>query len=113
MPLAADVAPFYAELLKSAADGLRCAAGAEHEGSFVVGLQQRTYALDKAYDVGVEAFEVWFCGAGLLSLNSYDVDGSYGACFVGKLVEERNDGLLVGNGDVEASEPGMLGKQLR
>ena len=42
-----------------------------------------------------------------------DSDSPDGTCLVGELVEIRDDGLLVGDGDVEAAQVGMLGDELR
>ncbi len=132
---AADVAPFDAEFLEAAADGLGGSAGAEDEGFPMVWLQEWADAVHEANNVGVETFEVDARGlggrtaentglgrlgaglAGCYASDSDDIHCTDGAGFVREFIKQGDDGLLMGQGDVEPTEVGVfsdnLGKHVR
>ena len=111
--LAADVTPFDAEFLESHADGFGGAACTEDERFPVMRLQEWAYAVRETNDVGVETFEdIGFAGI-LISLNPDDVDCTNQTGLFRDLVKEGDDRLLVGDGDVEAAQRGMIFNHLR
>ena len=92
-----------AELTKGVLYCKRCSASAEYKGMGVMGLEERTDGFAEPYDIGVETAHVAYAN---------DIDSSDGFGIGVKTVQQRNDILLVGDGNVQTDEFGCRSYQL-
>ena len=88
---------FYAQLPQGVVHGFGCAACAENKGFGVVGLQEGSEGFEEGRGVGIVADE-------LSVAYLYAVDCPNSLCGTIQLVEDRDDRLFVGYGDIEAAD---------
>ncbi len=107
---AAHVLPFDAQRIEAVADGLTGAACAQDESLAMVGTQKGLETFRKADGVAVEAFQpyaLWGVG------NADDIHGTDGTGLVAQFIQKRDDGLFVGQRDVEALQIGIPAENVR